>query len=121
MKKPRVCTFLLYLVLFVMFFLINGVCDFPFFFLSFGLCQVKEDVPQTQTKVKAIPLAQDASKKEEVSKEETKSDNKRGDSNQVYIDNPQEKKISQKSLPKIKKEKALRQTPIHYSHCFLPL
>ena len=36
-----------------------------------------------------------------------------GDSNQVYSNNPQEKKV--------KKVKAPRQTPIHYSDCFPPL
>ena len=36
-----------------------------------------------------------------------------GDSNRVYSNNPQEKKV--------KKVKAPRQTPIHYSDCFPPL
>nr|POE52424.1 hypothetical protein CFP56_66182 [Quercus suber] len=51
----------------------------------------KEVVLQTQSKVKATLLAQDASIQEVVSKEETKSEAKKGDSNRVYTDNPQEK------------------------------
>ena len=36
-KKPSVYTFLPYLVSFVIFFMINSVCDLPFFFLSLYL------------------------------------------------------------------------------------
>jgi len=80
MKKPRVCTFFFYFVYFVMFSLINGVCGFPFSFLSFDLWQVKEAVPQTQTqtKVKATLMAQDASIQEVVYGEEIEFDAERG-------------------------------------------
>ena len=63
-----------------MFSLINGVCGFPFSFLSFDLWQVKEAVPQTQTqtKVKATLMAQDASIQEVVYGEEIESDAERG-------------------------------------------
>ena len=36
-KKPSVYTFLPYLVSFVIFFMINSVCDLPFFFISLDL------------------------------------------------------------------------------------
>ena len=41
--------------------------------------------------MKATHLAQDASVQEVVFKEETESDIERGDSNWLYIDNPQKK------------------------------
>ena len=37
LKKPSVYTFLPYLVSFVIFFMINSVCDLPFFFISLDL------------------------------------------------------------------------------------
>nr|POE98004.1 hypothetical protein CFP56_42488 [Quercus suber] len=71
--------------------------------------------PKTQTKAKKTTLlALETFIQEVASEEEIESDAEKRDSNCVCTDNPQEKeKISHKSLPKIKRVEAPRQTSIH--------
>ena len=67
-------------------------------------------------------MAEGAFVQEVVSDEETESNAEGGggDSNRMYTNNPQEKEDFIKVTSKDQKVKALRQTPIHCSYCFLP-
>ncbi|XP_030962284.1 ubiquitin carboxyl-terminal hydrolase 12-like isoform X2 [Quercus lobata] len=53
--------------------------------------QVVESVPRAQTKTKVTPSTQEASVQEMTSNEKTESNAESGDSNRVYVENPQKK------------------------------
>ena len=88
-------------------------------FSFFDLWQVTGSISQAQHKAKVTSPTLVVSIQEMTANEETKSNTKREDSNQVCTKILKRKKILPKLLPKIKRVKAPRQNPIHYSHWFL--